>query len=221
MNKSDLEKKTKPQLIDMVKNGPVPIKASRLTKLQLIEAIMDPTKYETKPRTKRASNSFLQALKEYNKDKSDWTVPKRGTPEYEQVHALARSIKKSRDEAAKTEIKESATATLPPAIVVELTPPPAAPLEVKQPAPLRRPSEDCDWQDTKLHKVLLRKWHNDLQAGIITTEISPPAYQIMGIIADFGEEPPRNSKKLAELIRAYTLPEAHIHKSTLALINAV
>jgi hypothetical protein len=40
---------------------------------------------------KRAKRTWLQALKAWNKNQDEWTIPKKGTKEYREVKALQRA----------------------------------------------------------------------------------------------------------------------------------
>jgi hypothetical protein len=44
---------------------------------------------------KRKASVWIKALKEYNKDKTVWALPKKGGPEYKEVSEIVSKIKKN------------------------------------------------------------------------------------------------------------------------------
>lgn len=50
------------------------------------------------PRVKRSMTTWVQALKEWNKDKDHYKIPKKGTPEYQEVINIKNGLKVAKPE---------------------------------------------------------------------------------------------------------------------------
>ena len=68
--------------------APAPVKKTRKVKVKAPEAIpVEPAAVVVEKAPKKPSK-WLAALKEYNKDTGKYSIPKKGSEEYDQVRAL-------------------------------------------------------------------------------------------------------------------------------------
>jgi hypothetical protein len=66
------------------------LKSNMIIKLKLLDELEPSVK---KPATTRRTNAWILALKEFNKDKTSWCVPRSGSPEYLEVKKIQEKMK--------------------------------------------------------------------------------------------------------------------------------
>ncbi len=97
---------------------------SKMKQPELLDAIKRAKAGEIIKARKKTASAWTNALKEFNKGKQNWSIPKKGTADYDAVKAIMNGSTPSREivESTSKPMKQKRSKVVPTEVVVESVP---------------------------------------------------------------------------------------------------